>query len=497
MPRQAPPKAPRPMCFVAMPFRKKAPPGKRKPVVDFDRIAEHIRGAVEAQQLEYVKADLDPSGGFVHRQMYERLIVAEYVIADVTFGNANVLYEVGVRHGTSVRPTIMICADASIDALPFDIKAFKVIPYSLTADGALTKAKAAALEESLRERLRIIREGRYPPDNPIVQVTAWQPCGGIQHEKTDVFLQRLKFAGDIGARITDAVLLADATAAVARLHELEDDIVAGPEVVTQLHTALLGVYIGYRERKAYEEMLRLYDRMPGELQQTAVAREQRALALNRLAEAADARAADELRDKREQADAQLVARVRAQAGERRAAALATLDQMPPASVTSETYGIRGRIHKGAFDAAVDAGTADLALARLGAAIEAYEAGMRADLRDYYPGVNAVTLRLRRGTPEDLERVRELAPVVRFAVEAARAPRNDEERYWQTATRLELASAARDWPRARQELTSLLGVAGAKPWMHETTAKNLAIQREAFRDDAVASQALGELIDRLH
>ena len=82
-------RAPLPMCFVAMPFRKKAPPGKKKPIVDFDRIATHIQRAVEAEKLEYVKADLDPSGGFVQRQMYERLIVAEYVVADVTFGNAN------------------------------------------------------------------------------------------------------------------------------------------------------------------------------------------------------------------------------------------------------------------------------------------------------------------------------------------------------------------------------------------------------------------------
>jgi MAP3K TRAFs-binding domain len=170
--------------------------------------------------------------------------------------------------------------------------------------------------------------------------------------------------------------------------------------------------------------------------------------------------------------------------------------MPPASVTSETHGIRGRIHKGAFDVAVDAGDQDRALATLGAPIDAYEAGMRADLRDYYPGVNAVTLRLRRGTPADLDRVRELAPVVRFAVEAARAPGNDEERYWQTATRLELASAARDWAGARRELTTLLGVAGAKPWMRETTAKNLGIQREAFRDDQAASQELGQLIEKL-
>ena len=482
------------MCFVAMPFRKKAPPGKRKPLVNFDAIAKSIERAVKAEKLEYVKADLDPSGGFVQRQMYERLIVAEYVLADMTFGNPNVMYEVGVRHGTTLRPTIMICAEAFVDALPFDIKPFKVITYSLTSSGTLTAKNAQALEQSIRDRLRLIRRGGYAPDNPIVQVTAWQPRGGIEHEKTDVFLKRLQFAGDVGKQITEALGKADAQESVTALRAIEDEICDGGEVVTQMHTALLGVYIAYRQRKAYDEMLRLFDRMPGELQQTPVAREQRALALNRLAEAADARASEAA--KANPADRALVARVRAEAAERRAAGLATLDQMPPTSVTSETWGIRGRIHKGQFDSLTAAGDELHALGQLGAAIDAYESGMRADMRDYYPGVNAVTLRLRRGTLEDLDRARDLARVVRFAVDVAPAPRTDDERYWQNATLLELASASNDWDAAQAQLTKLLGLPGVLPWMRETTTKNLAIQRAAFRKDAVAVEKIDGFIAAL-
>lgn len=70
------------------------------------------------------------------------------------------------------------------------------------------------------------------------------------------------------------------------------------------------------------------NRFPKELKQTAVACEQYALALNRLAEnAAKVGKGDEADDLRTRA-------------------MAALDQIPPPSVTSETYGIRGRIYKG-------------------------------------------------------------------------------------------------------------------------------------------------------
>ena len=32
---------PKPMCFVAMPFGKKSPPGKFKPLIDFDKIYKY------------------------------------------------------------------------------------------------------------------------------------------------------------------------------------------------------------------------------------------------------------------------------------------------------------------------------------------------------------------------------------------------------------------------------------------------------------------------
>src|SRR5687768_7552151 len=293
--RRSTAKAHRSPCFIVVPSGKKAAPGKRQPVVDFDRVANVAQRAIEAEKLESVRTKVDASGAFVHREMLERLIVAEHVIADVTFGSASVLYAVGLRHGTSERATIVICAEPFVDTLPFDAAAFGVIPYSVTAAGTLTKASVEKLTTSLRERIRRNRKDANGAEHPLVELTARHQRGITAHEKIDRFLQRLADAGEVGARVTAAMRRADATEAVAELAEIERELLRGGADSPLLHTALLGIYIGYRERKAYDEILALYDRMPRELQESTVAREQRALALNRLAEADDARATRELK----------------------------------------------------------------------------------------------------------------------------------------------------------------------------------------------------------
>ena len=364
--------------------------------------------------------------------MLERLLVAEYVIADLTLSNPNVMYEVGVRHGASSRATLLIGADKYLSSLAFDVKPLRVLPYALAEDNSMSEGEGDKLASGLCERLKLARIGKLPVDNPIMQVTSWKPGGSIEHSKTDVFLQRLQYTGDVGERIKLAVATSEQSEAVKQLAAIEEEII--PLEIPQLHTALIGVFLGYREKKAYQRMVDLFELFPEELKQTPVAREQLALALNRLAE--------EAAKKKQLGEAEAL----------RNRAIQTLDAMAKESVTSETYGIRGRIYKGWHDAlAASANLQDQtrAVARLQSAIENYEQGFCSDIRDYYPGVNAITLRLLRGSANDNARLAELLPVVRFAVATALAPKNDEERYWQTATQLELATAARDWKEAEQ------------------------------------------------
>jgi tetratricopeptide repeat protein len=457
---------PRPLCFVAMPFGRRAPPGATKPKIDFDKVYETIKGAVEKAGLECLRADFDPSGGFIHRSMFEALLVAEYVIVDLTFANANVTYEVGLRHGANAgRGTILVCEQRSVGALPFDFRPFRAISYAF--------AKLDQLGESVRKRLKLATSGALPADNPILQVTAIRPSA-VGHEKTDIFAQRMKFVSELGERVAGILRSKDTKKAVERLAQLESELLETATQVEQLHSSLIAIYLGYRAKKAWEHMTALYGKLPRELQESSVAREQLALAHNRIAEG--------LSD-----DTAIV--------EARRRAVAALEGIAKDKWTSETYGILGRIHKGRADAETKAGRETQAAAALSAAIEAYESGFRADPRDSFPGVNAVTLRILRAGPQDEGELAKLVPVVQFSVDRSPPPAGGDEAYWQVATKVELATAARAWPAAKAAFEKLLSLDVAD-WMRETTAGNLERQARARASEPESVQQLDALVAEL-
>ncbi len=474
-----------------MPFGKKTPPGKDEPLIDFDSVLENIHRTVTELGLECVRAEYDLSGGFIHKSMYERLLVAECVIADLTFSNPSVAYEVGLRHGAGTLPTILIGADRFLQKPSFDFAPLRVFAYSVGEDGSLSSRSTDEFRTGLAKRLRAAVSGDLPVDYPILQLTSSNQSQRLEHEKTDVYLSRKRLSGAIGREIETALSEADDAKAIEALAEIENRVLEDSDAVSQLHSILMAIYIGYRERKAYLRMVDLCAGFPAELRRTAIVQEQLAFALNRLAEQAERKAADCKGPERDSCAKEL----RKQAHELRMQALAALDGLRPELATSETWGIRGRIHKALYNAELTHGKRNRAQASLGEAISSYWAGVKADMRDYYLGVNCVTLSLLRALPEDLDRLKILLPVVRQAVEFAPQAESVEERYWSAATRLELASAAKDYHCARKHLLECLQV-GVPSWMRQTTADNLRIHLRAFEGNPEAVHAIEELIDGL-
>lgn len=464
MPNLATP--PRPLCFLAMPFGVKPAPAGGGRTIDFDAVYKAMETGIDQAGLDCRRADFDPAGGFIHRSMFEALLLAEYVVVDLTFANANVAYEVGLRHGANAgRGTFLICEEESLKALPFDFKPLRTMPYRL---GDLT-----SLQRDLTARLKEAMAGRLPSDNPILQITSIQ-VSSSGHEKTDLFAQRMAYVGGVGAEVSKILACADQAQAVKDLQAVETQVLGAPQTIQQLHTALLSIYLGYRAKSAWAEMVALFERMPGELQASAVAREQLALAHNRIAEGLQDPAASQ---------------------QERQHALQALDMIPKSKWTSETFGILGRIHKGRADAELKAGRERESQAALTAAIKAYESGFASDPRDTYPGINAVTLRILRNRPEDPAALAILLPAVRFSVGRAPAPTQVDEAYWQAATKLELAAAARDWDAAQTALDDVLGVKVAG-WMRETTADNLERQKRAREHEPDTQSALKSIIEAL-
>src|SRR3954468_15518962 len=115
-----------------MPFGVK--PNGRGGSADLDAVFDQlIAPAITGAGLQPLRADQELVGGLIHKPMFERLVLSDYAVADVTTANANVFYEVGVRH--AVRPYSTVLIGADVKATPFDLAPDRVLPYRLDAGG--------------------------------------------------------------------------------------------------------------------------------------------------------------------------------------------------------------------------------------------------------------------------------------------------------------------------------------------------------------------------
>ena len=414
-----------PLCFVLMPFGRKA--DAAGVMIDFDAVyREVIAPAIADAGLSPIRADQEMAGGIVHKPMFERLVLCDYAVADLTTANANVFYELGVRHAARPRSTVSIFAGSS--RLPFDVAMLRALPYSVTAEGKPEKVDEA--RAALADQLRHARDSQ-DHDSPLYQLLQDYP--NIQREKTDVFREQVEIAEAAKkslARARDAGSRDAVRAVETELGELDE----------QDTSVVIDLMLSYRAVKGWKEMIALVERMPRPVQETVMVQEQYALALNR-----DGRG--------EEAERVLKALLQAK------------------GPSSETYGILGRVYKDRWEAAAKRG--ERAGGVLDKAIDAYLRGFEADWRDAYPGINAVTLMEVREPPD--ERRHDLVPVVRYAVE--RRVATGEPDFWDHATLLELAILAEDEARANQALDAALE-AVRESWEPETTARNLRLIREA-------------------
>lgn len=424
-----------------MPFGRKRDDSGR--VIDFDAIYECILGpaAVKAG-LEAIRGDHEHVGGTIHKAMFERLLLCEYAIADLTTANPNVYYELGVRH--SLRPRSTVLAFATGTALPFDVAPVRGMPYVLDASGTPVDPEACAA--SIAARLRILRE-EHADDSPVFQLVQDMPRIEVDHEKTDLFRERTDYSRRFKERLAEARARgAPAVIAVAADPALAD--VAGLEM-----GVVIDLYLSLRAVKAHAAMVELYGRMAAPLQRARLVREQYGFALNRLGRGAEAERVLK----------------------------SVIDQY---GVSSETNGLLGRVYKDRWEAAVKAGEHLHARGAHKLALETYLAGFHADWRDAYPGINAVTLMELGETPDP--RQEDIAPVVRFA--AARKASGTRANYWDHATLLESAVLVRDRRGAETALSDALArVKSDEPWEAETTANNLRLIREARTARGEASE----------
>lgn len=424
---------PHPLCFVLMPFGKKT--DSAGITIDFDAVYEQIiRPAIGDAGMDPLRADEELAGGIIHKPMYERLILCPFAVADLTAANANVFYELGVRHAVRPASTVLLFAEGG--RLPFDTAPLRSLPYRLTSDGHPADVAPAreALAARLREARRTGSEHERPTvDSPIYQLVEEFP--DIAHMKTDVFRDRVDYARQQKDALTQARSqgLEAVIAFETTLPPNWDEVEAG---------VLVDLFLSYRAVKGWQKMADLVERMPRPLAETVMVREQLALALNR-------------------------------AGRGEEAESVLLSLLQSRGPSSETYGILGRVYKDRWDNAKKAGDTFRARGELDKAIETYLKGFECDWRDAYPGINAVSLMEMRTTVD--VRQAELIPIVTYAVKRKMASGKPD--YWDHATLLELAVLARDEEKAFAALGAALTFI-REVWEPETTCRNIRLIAEA-------------------
>lgn len=123
----SPPRDDRKLCFVVMGFGKKTDFEAGR-TFDLDATYEHIiEPAATALGLRCIRADEVLHSGVIDRPMFEMLYRADLVIADISTGNANAIYELGVRHALRQNSTIIMKENEG--RLHFDLNHVNTFQY--------------------------------------------------------------------------------------------------------------------------------------------------------------------------------------------------------------------------------------------------------------------------------------------------------------------------------------------------------------------------------
>lgn len=422
-------------CFVVMPFgRKKAPDGSD---IDFNAVYDRLlKPAVEAAGLTSHRADAEQRGGSIHADMFQELLLAEFVVADLTLDNPNVWYEIGVRH--ALRASGAVLTYANRDRLPFDLAGQRMQRYTISQgvpDATKLQEECAALTEAIKATLGAWRGRKASPvyaQLPFLQEPDWKT---LKVGEANEFWQALE-TWESRVRVAqgkqrpgDILVFADETP--NRLLEFE-----------ALRTAAKALIDLKRPRYALAILERAGSLDPDDVKR----RQLEAIALGRLNRFEEARE--------------------------------VLRRLSEARRDGETLGLFARTWKDEWTrlwnthpsrAAHPVQAARDTAATLARSVESYAEAFRANPAEYYPGINALTLgRLwehltNRKTKLDLALI---SCGVRWSVECAVAREKDsrekdspEKYYWALVTRAERALCEGE-PDALDQFAEAVAVAVA-------------------------------------
>lgn len=413
-------------CYVSMAFGVKTDAESGRPV-DHDRIYhELIRPAVERAGLVCQRAD-DFTGALIHKDIAKAVITADVMVADVSGGNANVMYELGIRHALRRASTVLI----SSGRLPFNISYSYALQYPLGGDGGVDASALEARCAMLAEAIAVKAE-RSATDSPLfeyfpeLQVLLPEDLTPpeMRRRRAAVESQNLKPGGH------------DSKGLVSKAEQF---VRRGGDVDSQ---AWLDVLRRYRDLGEWQEVVRLGDELPPDVGQLPEVVQAVALAWSRLGETG--RAID------------FLSRQGGGVGD-----------------NPELLGLLGSFYKKRHF--VDGSIADL-----DAAIDHYRRAFERNRQDLYLGRNLAQLLHRRGSAAARAELDQRGPELRSLAQTRLAePVRD---FWTLDSALVLMLLGGDDPGARQTTAAMLEM-HPEAWMLNAARTELQGVLERASDEA--------------
>lgn len=414
----------KPHAFVVMPYGRKK--GFDGTIIDFNAIYQDlIKPALEEAGFEPFRADEETTTGDILTDMFQELLLADLAICDLSIDNANVFYELGIRHAFRKRGIVHIQSGRAY--MPFDIFNVRTIPYHTNDEGL---PDPEFLQKDIQTIARVCRD-TWASDQDAIHSPVFNLLTGLDEpdRKTlrtplatgfwreyNEWKQRVTVS-QRQKRIGDIMLLTE---------EISNPLIK-EEAIDQAGQALRGMNRHELALQQYRQGIELNSK-------NMEFRRQEAFHLNRLGRVDEA-----------------------------IVKLETLLQEEPSDTEAISY--LGRIYKdmwteswmGIDDEKVRLQEAFDASHWLVKSIVTYLKGFYYDLNEYYPGINALTLSIildhlaeqfDEGDDPDVQEIRDMLPNLKGTLEFALEylAMNDGSDYWTLISLAELLVMTNDDPK---------------------------------------------------
>ncbi|MFT4018513.1 MAG: TRAFs-binding domain-containing protein [Agriterribacter sp.] len=150
-------------CFVVMGFGIKTDLATGRKLNLDKSYQALIKPVVESRNMICVRADEIKHSGSVDLEMYQQLLSADIVIADLSTSNVNAFYELGIRHALKPKTTIIVSEE--LLGYPFDVNHIVINRYTHLGD-SIDYFEVLRFQKLLGETMDTVLNSPTP-DSPV------------------------------------------------------------------------------------------------------------------------------------------------------------------------------------------------------------------------------------------------------------------------------------------------------------------------------------------